>query len=201
MKTIVITRPAFFDGETDLVNSLFLEGMERLHLRKPGASEEELAAWLQDIDSQYYGRIVMHDCFPLAKKFALGGVHLNSRNPEAPQGIHGMTVSRSCHSIREVIQHKSECDYLFLSPIYDSISKEGYGRNFTITQLQEAAANGIITPQVIALGGIGRETLPLLRPLPFGGCAFLGAIWGQNLSSAEVFVNFAYYLKEMATWQ
>lgn len=73
MKTIVITRPAFFDGETDLVNSLFLEGMERLHLRKPGASEEELAAWLQDIDSQYYGRIVLHDCFPLAKKFALGG--------------------------------------------------------------------------------------------------------------------------------
>ena len=34
MKTIVITRPAFFDGETDLVNSLLLEGMERLHLRK-----------------------------------------------------------------------------------------------------------------------------------------------------------------------
>ena len=50
MKTIVITRPAFSDGETDLVNSLFLEGMERLHLRKPGASEEELAAWLQDIE-------------------------------------------------------------------------------------------------------------------------------------------------------
>lgn len=65
MKTIVITRPAFFDGETDLVNSLFREGMERLHLRKPGASEEELAAWLQNIDSQYYGRIVLHDCFPL----------------------------------------------------------------------------------------------------------------------------------------
>ena len=130
MKTIVITRPAFFDEETDLVNSLFREGMERLHLRKPGAPEEELAAWLQDIDSQYYKRIVLHDCFPLAKKFALGGVHLNSRNPEAPHGIHGMTVSRSCHSIREVIQHKSECDYLFLSPIYDSISKEGYGAAF-----------------------------------------------------------------------
>lgn len=49
MKIIVITRPAFFDGETDLVNSLFREGMERLHLRKPGASEEELAAWLQTL--------------------------------------------------------------------------------------------------------------------------------------------------------
>ena len=116
MKTIVITRPAFFDGETDLANNLFREGMERLHLRKPGASEEELAAWLQDIDSQYYGRIVLHDRFPLAEKFALGGVHLNSRNPEAPHGIRGMTVSRSCHSIREVIQHKSCLLYTSPSP-------------------------------------------------------------------------------------
>ena len=169
MKTIVITRPAFFDGETDLVNSLFLEGMERLHLRKPGASEEELA---------------LHDCFPLAKKFALGGVHLNSRNPEAPQGIHGMTVSRSCHSIREVIQHKSECDYLFLSPIYDSISKEGYGSAFSRIELKRAAEEEIIDNQVFALGGVSLEHIPEIRSLGFGGAAVLGALW-QAESPAE----------------
>ena len=163
MKTIVITRPAFFDGETDLVNSLFLEGMERLHLRKPGASEEELAAWLQDIDSQYYGRIVLHDCFPLAKKFALGGVHLNSRNPEAPQGIHGMTVSRSCHSIREVIQHKSA---------------------FSRIKLKRAAEEEIIDNQVFALGGVSLEHIPEIRSLGFGGAAVLGALW-QAESPAE----------------
>ena len=184
MKTIVITRPAFFDGETDLVNSLFREGMERLHLRKPKASEEELAAWLQDIDSQYYGRIVLHDCFPLVKKFALGGVHLNSRNPEAPHGIRGMTVSRSCHSIREVIQHKSECDYLFLSPIYDSISKEGYGAAFSRIELKRAAEEGIIDSQVFALGGVSLEHIPEIRSLGFGGAAVLGALW-QAESPAE----------------
>lgn len=177
MKTIVITRPAFFDGETDLVNNLFREGMERLHLRKPGASEEELTAWLQNIDSQYYGRIVLHDCFPLAEIFALGGVHLNSRNPKAPQGILGMTVSRSCHSIREVIQHKSECDYLFLSPIYDSISKEGYGAAFSCIELKRAAEEGIIDSQVFALGGVSLEHIPEIRSLGFGGAAVLGALW------------------------
>lgn len=184
MKTIVITRPAFFDGETDLVNSLFREGMERLHLRKPGASEEKLAAWLQDIDSQYYGRIVLHDCFLLAEKFALGGVHLNSRNPEAPQSILGMTVSRSCHSIREVIQHKSECDYLFLSPIYDSISKEGYGAAFSRIELKRAEEEGIIDNQVFALGGVSLEHIPEIRSLGFGGAAVLGALW-QAESPAE----------------
>lgn len=177
MKTIVITRPAFFDGETDLVNNLFREGMERLHLRKPGASEEELTAWLQNIDNQYYGRIVLHDCFPLAEIFALGGVHLNSRNPKAPQGILSMTVSRSCHSIREVIQHKSECDYLFLSPIYDSISKEGYGAAFSCIELKRAAEEGIIDSQVFALGGVSLEHIPEIRSLGFGGAAVLGALW------------------------
>lgn len=177
MKTIVITRPAFFDGETDLVNNLFREGMERLHLRKPGASEEELTAWLQNIDNQYYGRIVLHDCFPLAEIFALGGVHLNSRNPKAPQGILGMTVSRSCHSIREVIQHKSECDYLFLSPIYDSISKEGYGAAFSCIDLERAAAEGIIDDKVLALGGVNLEHIPEIRSMGFGGAVVLGALW------------------------
>ena len=87
MKLVVITRPDFFEGETDIVNDLFRSGMERLHLRKPKASEDELSAWLQGIDHQYYGRIVLHDCFSLVEKFSLGGVHLNSRNPEAPENI------------------------------------------------------------------------------------------------------------------
>ena len=106
MKIIVITRPDFFDGETELVNNLFRAGMERLHLRKPKSSEEELVSWLQNIDSQYYGRIVLHDHFNLISRFPLGGVHLNSRNPEyhkttAEQDI---TISRSCHSVAEINQ-------------------------------------------------------------------------------------------------
>lgn len=36
---IVITMPEMFPGETEVVNTLFANGMQRLHLRKPGASE------------------------------------------------------------------------------------------------------------------------------------------------------------------
>lgn len=177
MKTIVITRPAFFDGETDLVNNLFREGMERLHLRKPGASEEELTAWLQNIDSQYYGRIVLHDCFSLVEKFSLGGVHLNSRNPEAPENIQGITISRSCHSIDEVAEHKGRCNYLFLSPIYDSISKEGYGAAYSRIDIKRAADEGIIDDKVLALGGVNLEHIPEIRSMGFGGAVVLGALW------------------------
>lgn len=179
MKIIVITRPDFFDGETELVNNLFRAGMERLHLRKPKSSEEELASWLQNIDSQYYDRIVLHDHFNLISRFPLGGVHLNSRNPEYHKTGPGqdITISRSCHSITEVIQYKSECNYLFLSPIYDSISKEGYGAAFSRIDLKQAADEGIIDSKVLALGGVSLEHIPELRSMGFGGAAVLGALW------------------------
>ena len=92
MRAIVITRPDFFMEEASLVNRLFAAGMERLHLRKPGASEEQLAEWLRSIDSRFHRSIVLHDCFSLVKSFHLGGVHLNSRNPQVP-GFLSMELS------------------------------------------------------------------------------------------------------------
>ena len=47
---IVITMPEIFPGETEVVNTLFANGMQRLHLRKPGASEEEMAEWIVSRD-------------------------------------------------------------------------------------------------------------------------------------------------------
>lgn len=182
MKTIVITRPDFFSGETDLVNRLFSAGMERLHLRKPGAAGLEMEEWLMNIDKRYLGRIVLHDRLPLAARYGLGGIHLNSRNPQVPHELEhaveqGLTVSRSCHSIGEVAKFKESCSYLFLSPIYDSISKEGYGAAFSREELSKAAENGIIDSRVYALGGVSLEHIPELRTFGFGGAAVLGALW------------------------
>ncbi|MGM9759545.1 MAG: thiamine phosphate synthase [Parabacteroides sp.] len=197
---ILITTPEAYPDEAAIVTRLFEEGLQRLHLRKPAYTRQELAGWLKEIPESFHSRIVLHDHFELADTFSVGGLHLNSRHPEAPVGYTG-TLSRSCHSLQEVQAHLPHCSYLFLSPIFDSISKEGYGSGFSLESLHEAARQGLITPQVIALGGMESRTIPLLRPLPFGGCAFLGAIWGKNLSLHEVLVNFAYYLKEMASWQ
>ncbi|MDD6809054.1 MAG: thiamine phosphate synthase, partial [Bacteroidales bacterium] len=47
-------------------------------------------------------------------------------------------LSVSCHSLEELSAHKAKFDYLFLSPIFDSISKKGYSGRFTREQLLEA---------------------------------------------------------------
>ena len=141
MKLIVITTPQFFEGEAEAVTSLFQNGLEMLHLRKPGASAEEMGNFLQQLPMEYMPRIVTHEQFQLASVFGLKGIHLNGRNPQIPSGYKGH-VSRSCHSLEEVLKHKSDCNYVFLSPIYDSISKEGYSSAYSCDTLQKAQQAG-----------------------------------------------------------
>lgn len=176
---IAITLPTFFPGEAQVITTLFQNGLERLHLRKPAASADELRRLLDEIPGEYHPAIALHDHFELWKEYpAIGGVHLNSRNTEVPPGFRGR-ISRSCHTVEEVVANR-HLSYCFLSPIFESISKEGYGSGFPIGELQEAAQAGIITPKVFALGGISLETLPQLAGLPFGGAAVLGALWGKH---------------------
>lgn len=179
MKLIVITTPYFFEGEAAAITSLFRNGLEILHLRKPGASAEETERFLRQLPEEYLPRIVTHEQFQLVPALGLKGIHLNGRNPQIPAGYAGH-VSRSCHSLEEVQRHKAECDYVFLSPIYDSISKEGYSSAYPFDTLQKAQQAGIIDSKVIALGGISLEHLPEIASLGFGGAALLGDIWQQK---------------------
>ena len=150
MKLITITQPAFFEGEAEAITSLFDAGLEILHLRKPGASYEDMEQLLNRLPPEYLKRIVTHEHFQLASFRNLKGIHLNGRNPAAPAGFTGH-VSRSCHSLEEVAKYKATCDYVFLSPIYDSISKEGYPSAYTTDSLQKARQAGIIDAKVMAL--------------------------------------------------
>lgn len=188
MQIIVITRPDFFEEEAGEILQLFENGLEILHLRKPKSSLDELERLLQKIPRRYYSRIVLHEYFGLAQKYALRGIHLNRRSPEVPEEYAG-TVSRSCHSLDEIIRYKSGCNYLFLSPIYDSISKEGYGAAFSGAVLQKACETGLIDKKVYALGGITRKNLSEVCNLGFGGAALLGDIWQRKPDNRKEYLK------------
>lgn len=180
MKLIAITAEKFIDNEAETINALFEAGLERLHLRKPHASANECERLILSIGSKWYGRISLHDHFGLAKKYGIGGLHLNSRNPQPPTGFAGI-LSRSCHSMEEAAREKHKYDYVFLSPIFDSISKNGYTAAFHRGALQAAARNGSIGDNVIALGGITPERIEEAAACNFGGAAVLGYLWADSV--------------------
>lgn len=184
MEWVVITSPGFLQGEADFIDRLFNHGLDRLHLRKPGADIGECRRLLDGISREWLPQIVVHDNFGLCREYGLGGVHLNGRNPMAPPNHEG-SVSRSCHSLKEISRYKGECDYLTLSPIFNSISKQGYMAAFGPGQLAAARDSGLIDRRVIALGGVTLENIPRVKELGFGGVAILGDVW-QRMADGSV---------------
>lgn len=175
MLWLVITSPTFFDGEAQFLHRLFAHGVDIVHLRKPGATADDCARLLDGLSADDRRRIVIHDFFELARPYGLRGIHLNARRSTVPDGWLGH-VSRSCHSLDEVRRYKDACSYVFLSPIFDSVSKQGYASAFTDNALKQASVDGIIDNRVVALGGVTPEKINYLRQLNFGGAAMLGCV-------------------------
>ncbi len=187
MKIAVITRPNFFVGECDLINKMFQCGLPLLHIRKPDADITAVENLLLSIDPAYYGRVVMNDFHSLAVKYNLYGIHLNRRNPSVIDNWNG-SVSRSTHSFQELSVDADKYDYSFLSPIFDSISKDNYVSGFSMSQLQKAALEGVINDKVFALGGVTVDRIALLKSLYFGGAALLGEVW-NNADNIEAYMH------------
>lgn len=183
MKLIAITTEQLFEGEAAIINRLFEEGLEVLHLRKPTASVQDIRRMLTQIEMRFHHRIVLHDHFVLTEEFALKGVHLNRRNPVAT-ARNTLSVSKSCHSMAELTDVQAY-RYVFLSPIFNSISKSGYHKAFTDEELYAAQAEGLISSNVYALGGVSAAEVPLAARYGFGGVVVLGALWGDYLHTKD----------------
>ena len=152
------------------------EAIDLIHIRKPNCEISELEDLIQSIPIECRNRLVLHDHHELAIKYHLFGVHLNSRNPKPPKGWKG-SISKSCHSLEEVKEWKEKCNYVSLSPIFDSISKKGYLSAFTSEEIKNAKRDGIIDEKVLALGGVTFERLDEVKELGFGGGMILGDAW------------------------
>ncbi len=182
-KLIAITPEMAVENEIESVLHIIDSGFDYVHIRKPGYSRNDLTAYLNAIPENYYPHIKLNDCFDLADNFDVAGIHLNRRNSNLPDGFNGK-ISKSCHSFEE-LSNLGIYEYVFLSPIYDSICKQGYASRFTTGELQEAHETGVINNKVIALGGMTASRIGEIKKYGFGGAAFLGYLF-ESTSSKEL---------------
>ena len=180
MRIIAITTPKVDDNDAFLIRRLLAGGIGIIHLRKPDSDIDECRQLLRALTAEERSKIIVHDYPELYYEFSLKGIHINRNVPALPDGYKGFRT-RSCHSFEEVVKYKDECDYLFLSPIFDSISKTAYRAAFTREQLLMASNDGIIDSKVVALGGVTFASIPYLEQLNFGGAAMIGGIYDINL--------------------
>lgn len=177
-RIIVFTHPEKVENEGEKICDLLENGVDYVHLRKPGLNVAYMRRLLETIESRFHERIRIHDNFQLCDEFSLAGVHLNSRNPESVASARSMT--RSLHSISELesLKDAGKYSYLTLSPIFPSISKPGYHGDFDL----DTIGDSIRGKRIVALGGVRPEMMELLREKGFWGAALLGYIWDGNFN-------------------
>ncbi len=187
MFSLLAITPHDDTAELPWLTSLFANGLRRLHVRKPGWSRAELADYVQAIAPQYRPRLALHSHYDLVPELGLGGIHLTETARRAPglprllRRLGGSSVSASLHTLADLQQHRRRYNYVTLSPIFNSISKEDYLSSFDLAQVQavlhKLATRPGYRPQVLALGGIEAANVAHARQLGFAGAAVLGSIW------------------------
>lgn len=185
---VIITPPHTLPDEEHIVNRLFESGLHLLHLRKPGADRDTLEHYIWGIRPHFRERVVLHDHFELAKEYGLRGIHLKYNEARTFTGRNRLAhVSVSCHSLEEIDALPFEPNYVFLSPVFDSISKPGYPSAFAPEYLKENLQKRRVP--VIALGGITAEKVAECRKMGFRGVALLGHVWEQPSEAVARFTN------------
>lgn len=187
MNMIIITPEKSHPDEVELVRSFFANGLFKLHLRKPYLSAAGYRDFLNQIDQKFHCQISIHGNFELLKEFPGLGIHFNSHQRESVnlfqtlKELKPSACSTSFHTWKEIEENEYPFDYVFISPVFDSISKKGYKAAIDLSgalEIKQAfTSRKKKHPAIYALGGIHAGNIGLLNEYGFDGAAVLGAIW------------------------
>lgn len=177
MKLVIMTQPTFFVEEDKILTTLFDEGMDNLHLCKPGASPIYSERLLSLLPDTAYNKITVHDHFYLKAEYRLAGIHLDNPDAEVPKDYKGK-FSRTCTDLSALGVMKKKAEYVFLKSAFGKNEKTGE-EFFTMTELEKAAAQGLIDRHVYAMGGMNAESIKAAKDMGFGGVVICGDLWNK----------------------
>lgn len=183
MQLIVISPSTAFPHGARLATKLLDAGLNRLHLRKPTFGRAEMADYMARIPARHHARLVLHAHHTLVTELNLGGMHLTAeacnRLRGRPHLYPGQTLSTSFHALAEVQRHRRKYDYVFLSPVFTSISKQDYPVAFKLSDVHEALQQ-LRQRASYAPGWRWAASKPATCP-PCGGLALRASLcWGLS---------------------
>ncbi len=140
--------------------------------REAAARCAEKGAWL-----------LLNDRVALAREAGARGVHLGQgdMDPAAARALSGpdFVIGYSTHDAAEFARGlESPADYLALGPIFPSGTKMARPEWHGSSGLNRFAAKK--DRPLVAIGGISRDSLPVLLAAGADGCAVIGAIWREK---------------------
>lgn len=178
MKLVLMTKPTFFVEEDKILAALFDEGLDNLHLFKPGASPIYYERLLSLLPDDYYRNITVHEHYYLKNEYDLAGIHIDSAAEPLPVGYKG-NYSRTCGGLADIRTAKKKARYVFLKNVFGSVTEPDIRPQFTPEQLTTAAKQGLIDRHVYAMGGVCLDNIRRAKDSGFGGVVICGDLWNR----------------------
>ncbi|MFE3867266.1 thiamine phosphate synthase [Flavobacterium sp. LS2P90] len=182
---IVITNPITIINEIETIHSLFENGLELLHVRKPEFTKLEMEVFVSAIKQEFRNQLSLHSHHQLAEAFGINRIHFTEkkRNETSEKCLkewkeRGFKLSTSIHSMTDFEKLSDVFDYAFFGPVFESISKPKYVSDIDFEKELKKRNNNKIT--LIALGGITSERIKTALEYGFDDVVLLGTIWNSN---------------------
>lgn len=140
-----------FSSEFAVFADYCAAGLGRYHVRKPGWSRAQLAAWIEAVPAPWRSRLVLHSHHELVEEYGLLGRHWSdgevsgwsalpptrwglgpsagSNHRDAPDrggdnAVHlGLFTSCSCHALKDLAARNGQFDSVFFGPVFVSPTK------------------------------------------------------------------------------
>jgi thiamine-phosphate pyrophosphorylase len=196
MELIVVSSPHKKEGEVTDIIRMFDAGLSHFHIRKPNFSRKELKDYIEQIPVKYRRRLVLHTNHSFAINYKLGGIHISKKHRKKSLAlwfkilrykiaIPNLIVTRTCHKLGDLLNDNRHYTYVFLSPVFDSISVNSLSAGFSMRGLKNTILQS--KKRVYAMGGIEPSNFKTIAEIGFHGAALLGYIWHHTENRVEAF--------------
>jgi len=190
MKLAVITSATGIDNEHETLERMLKHGLKNLHVRKPKYSKQKMREYLEGFSKESRRKIIIHSHHSLALAMRLKGIHLTEKHRESAFGVWkkfflfrmmrpNLHISASYHKLSEVKSDGGRYDYVFFSPVFESISKEDHKPSYNLASMYDVFHNN---PKIkaLALGGVTGDKISACFETRFSGVALSGFLWESD---------------------
>lgn len=188
MKLIAFTNPYEITFEADVINRLFREGLDELHIRKPQFTKVDTIQFIEKIDEEHRSKIILHSYYQLAPKFNLGGVHIDSewRKSSLLNYILKKIILRnkqfkivsSSHNYHIIEQKHFAVDEMIIGPVLCKTSETNSNPTMRIDGLEKALKHK--KQRVAGMGGVTAQKMDFFEVLGFDAVVIQSAIWKSS---------------------
>lgn len=172
----LITWPTPYPDEDKILLHLANETGITVHIRKPNMTDMDFIKYITVFKNIAKEGFVIHQHYRIAEKHGFKNFHSPTRLREQHLNdpfMFNNLKSTSTHSWNEFNSLEKKYQTAFVSPVYPSISKKGYGLSNRVDFMGRNNKN----IKAVALGGIYSGNIKSIAESDFDTFAVCGAVW------------------------